>query len=67
VNRRQQRRWPWFQQSVDAVVTLLGVGVAVTMLIRDSWPPLGVMFALVCLGKVGSSAFIKALLSRWTP
>lgn len=67
MNRTQQRRWPWFQQWVDAAASLLGIGIAVTMLIRDSWPPLGVMFALVCLGKVGSSALVKALLNRWTP
>ena len=61
----RQRRWSWFQQSLDAAVAILGIAIAVTMLIRDSWPAVGVMFALVCLGKVGSTAVIRALMDRW--
>lgn len=59
------RRWPWYQQTVDAIVAALGIGIAVTMLVRDSWPALGVVFAFVCLGRLTSSAALRYLLGRW--
>jgi hypothetical protein len=65
LTRRVQRRWPWFQQAVDTLAAILGIAIPTTMLIRDSWPIAGVVFSLVCLGKIGSDAAINALLQRW--
>lgn len=67
MSRVTERRWPWFHQAVDAIAVMLAVAIVVTNLVRDSWPPIAVIFALVCLGKVGSTAFLKTLMNRWTP
>lgn len=61
----KQRRWSWYQQSVDAAAAILGIIIAMTMLVRDSWPVIGVVFALVCLGFVPSSSALRYLVGRW--
>jgi hypothetical protein len=61
----EERRWPWYQQVVDATVALLGIGITVTMLVRDSWPVLGVVVAMICLGKVSATAALNYLTGRW--
>jgi hypothetical protein len=58
------RRWPWFAQVREAVVASLGVGILATMTVRDSWPPIGVIAALVCVGQVSAAAFTRYLLGR---
>ncbi len=65
MTQERERRWPWFQQGVDLLAAVLGITIPATMLIRDSWPVAGVVFSLICLGKIGSDAAINALLERW--
>jgi len=65
VSPDQDRRWPWYHQIEDAITAALGVAITVTMLIRDSWPVIGVVFALVCLGKLSSTTAIRYLIGRW--
>lgn len=62
---RQERRWPWYQQVVDAIVLTLGVGIALAMTYRNSWPVTGVVLVVVCIGKLGASQAIRLLLGRW--
>ena len=58
------QRWPWYQQIVDAIVLVLGIGIAVVMTYRNSWPVTGVVL-VVCIGKLGASQAIRLLLGRW--
>lgn len=60
-----ERRWPWFQQVVDALSAALGISIAVLMAARNSWPLPGVLFVLACLGRVSSRALLSALLKKW--
>jgi len=59
------RRWPWWFQVRDFLTTALGIGVIITMTWRDSWPPLGVATALVCVGSLSASALLRYLVGRW--
>lgn len=59
------QRWPWYQQIVDAIVLVLGIGIAVVMTYRNSWPVTGVVLVVVCIGKLGASQAIRLLLGRW--
>lgn len=62
---QRHRTWSWYQQFSDAVVLILGVGIAVVMTARNSWPVTGVVLVVVCLGKLGASQAIRLLLGRW--
>lgn len=61
----QQRRWVWFDQVRDMLVTIVGLASILTMLWRDSWPPLGVATALTCIGALTTSGLLRLLLTRW--
>jgi hypothetical protein len=61
----RDRRWPWYQQISDAVVLALGIGIAIAMTIRDSYPPLGVILVASCIGKLTASQLLRVLLGRW--
>lgn len=60
-----ERRWPWYQQAVDAAAAALALGVAITFTYRGTWPIPGVAFIMVCLGKAGASTALRLLLARW--
>jgi hypothetical protein len=61
----ENRRWAWYQQTVDAATAALGLGIAILMAWRDSWPPVGVLLVLVCLGRLSARALIQYLVGRW--
>ena len=44
---------------------LLGIGIAVTMTARDSYPFWGVALVLACVGKLTTSQILRLLLGRW--
>lgn len=55
------RRWAWYQQVLDAIVAVLGIGLAITMAARDSWPLYGVLMVIFCLGKIGTGQLLRSL------
>ena len=61
----RERRWAWYSQIRDAVVASVGVGILVSMIVRESWPPLGVITALVCVGALSASSVLRYLVGRW--
>lgn len=65
MTQKQDRRWPWWFQVKDVLITTLGIGIVITMTVRDSWPPLGVATALVCFGSLSASAVLRFLVGRW--
>jgi hypothetical protein len=65
MSSQESRRWPWYQQTVDAATAMLGIGIAILMAKRDSWPPVGVLLVLVCLGRLSARAMIQYLVGRW--
>lgn len=64
-DRHSEWRWPWYQQVTDALAFLLGVGIAITMTYRDSYPWLGVVLVAACIGKLTTSQLLKVLVGRW--
>lgn len=63
--KQETRTWPWYQQSVDAIFALVGVGVAISMVARESYPALGIVLAVACAGKVSASQIVRLLMGRW--
>ena len=61
----EDQRWPWFRQIVDATSATLGAGIVVVMVFRDRWPVVGVVTALVLLGRITATKAIEYLLGRW--
>lgn len=61
----RERRWPWYQQVVDAAFAITGLGIAVSMAARNNFPLVGVILVVACAGKVSASQLIKLLLGRW--
>ena len=59
------RRWPWFQQTLDAVAAVLGIGLAIRMGYRESYPLTGVVLVLACIGKLTASQLLRFLMARW--
>lgn len=59
------RRWPWYQQVLDLVVASLGVGLAIRMGYRESYPLTGVVLVLACIGKLTASQLLRLLMGRW--
>lgn len=64
--RRQQKRWPWYQQAVDAVLAAVGIIVIAFMVKRNSYPINGILLALSCVNTILASHVIDALAGRWT-
>jgi uncharacterized membrane protein len=64
-HRTTEWRWPWYQQVTDALAFLLGMGIAITMTYRDSYPWLGVVLVGACIGKLTTSQLLRLLLGRW--
>ena len=60
----QPRRWSWFDQARDALLTIIGIVVILVMLWRNSWPPLGVATAMVCVGALTASGLLRFLIGR---
>lgn len=60
-----QRRWSWFDQTRDALLTIVGIVVILVMLWRNSWPPLGVATAGVCVGALTASGLLRLLVGKW--
>lgn len=64
-HRGNDRRWSWYAQVRDAVVSLVGIGTLALMAFRNSYPVGGVVTALVCVGALSASAALRALVGRW--
>ena len=65
MTRPTERRWPWYQQVSDATVTALGIGIAISMAARDSYPVMGVVLVAACIGKLTASQLLRVLLGKW--
>lgn len=63
--KETDRRWPWYQQISDAAVTVLGLGIGVTMAYRNSFPVMGVVLFAACVGKLTASQLLRLLMGRW--
>jgi hypothetical protein len=61
----RERRWPWYQQVVDAAFAAAGLGIALSMAYRNNFPIVGVILVAACAGKVSASQLIRLLLGRW--
>ena len=59
------RRWPWFQQILDAGAATIGLGIAVSMAYRNSYPIAGIALIALCIGKITASGLLRILLGRW--
>lgn len=64
-HRGNDRRWSWYAQVRDAVVSLVGVGTLALMAFRNSYPVGGVVTALVCVGALSASTALRFLVGRW--
>lgn len=64
-NRGNDRRWTWYAQVRDAVVALVGIATLALMAFRNSYPIVGVLTALVCVGALSASTALRALAGRW--
>lgn len=64
-HRGSDRRWSWYAQVRDALVSVVGIGVIALMAVRNSYPIGGVVTALVCVGALSASAALRALVGRW--
>jgi hypothetical protein len=67
MNEATQRRWSWYQQAVDAVVAILGIGIAISMTARNSFPPWGILLVISCVGKLTATQLLKVLMAKWVP
>ena len=63
---RNEQRWPWYQQVLDAAVAALGFGIAISMAYRNSYPLAGVVLIAACVGKLTSSQLLRLLTNRWS-
>lgn len=50
---------------VDAAFALVGIGIAVSMAMRNDFQLLGIILVVACAGKVSASQLIRILLGRW--
>ncbi len=55
----------WYGQVRDAVMVAVGISILAVMTYRNSYPPLGVIVALVCAGSVSASAALQYIVGRW--
>jgi hypothetical protein len=60
--RDRYKRWPWYGQTLDAVLALAGLSIIVAMIIRWSFPLQGILLALSCVGLVSGNRIIDSLL-----
>lgn len=60
-----ERRWPWYNQIVDAVFAVAGLAIVGVMTIRNSYPLYGVFLVLVFAGRVSASTLLRYLIGRW--
>jgi hypothetical protein len=60
----EQRQWVWYQQVLDAVCALCGLGVIITMAYRREWDALGVLTSLALLGYVSARSVTRWLVGR---
>lgn len=63
--RESDRRWPWYQQAIDAVFAVAALVVLGVMTARNSYPLYGVFVILVFAGRLSSSAVLRYLTGRW--
>jgi hypothetical protein len=63
--RSGERRWPWYQQIVDASFALLGLAIGVSMMARNEYTLLGILAMAACGGFVGSRTVLRVLTERW--
>ena len=61
---QRQRRWVWFQQTLDAVFAIAGLVLLGAMIARDSYPPLAVILVLALGGRVSMGALERWLTGR---
>lgn len=57
-------RWPWYGQTLDAVLAIAGISIIVAMIIRWSFPLSGILLAMACVGSISANQFIDVLLGR---
>jgi hypothetical protein len=57
---QRQRRWTWWQQTLDAMCALAGLVLLGFMVKRNDFDPLGVILVLALAGRVS-----MASLERW--
>jgi uncharacterized membrane protein YjjB (DUF3815 family) len=63
---RKQRRWPWYQQILDAILATVGIAVIGTMVYRNSYPINGILLALSCVNSILAGHVIDGLAGKWT-
>lgn len=64
-NPPTEKRWSWWGQVRDVVVATIGIAIVATSLARDTYDPIAMLFAAVCLGIVSSGVLSRYLIGRW--
>lgn len=62
---KDSKWWPWWQQALDAAAAALGVGLAISMAYRNSYPLPGVALVAACIGKISTSQFRRIVMEKW--
>lgn len=65
MNSPGERRWPWYNQIIDAIFAVAGLAIVGVMTARNSYPLYGVFLVLVFAGRVSASALLRYLVGRW--
>lgn len=60
----EQKRWPWYEQIVDAACAVAGLGTILYMAYTHSWHFLGVLTGLSLLGYISSRSLTRWLIGR---
>lgn len=66
MTKQEQRRWPWWNQTVDLALALAGLTVIGAMVVKWSFPWPGIVLAMSCVGGLTSNQIASILISRYT-
>lgn len=59
-----QKRWPWYEQIVDAACAVAGLSIIMYMAYGQTWHYLGVLTALALLGYISARSLTRWLVGR---
>lgn len=65
MTRQQQRRWVWWNQTVDLALAIAGLTVIGAMVVRWSFPWPGIVLAMACVGGLTSNQLVSVIIAKW--
>lgn len=66
MTRQAQKRWVWWNQTVDAALAIAGLTVIGVMIFRWSFPVQGIVLAMACVGGLSTNQLVTVVAERWT-